>query len=393
MNSIKNIALIQLTLRNHLKFCYKRSMILMLLWAGTLSAGAQQGVRIAEDQGDPHPSAVLELASSDHGFLTPRLTSVERDAITNPANGLLIFNLTTECFNYFMGGSWFALCGICVPQPPPAMAGQDQLNLEGTEAILGANTPAVGQGMWSVVSGEGGSFGDEFSPVSSFIGTSGETYVLRWSITTSCGSESDELTVSFLPSFTCGTTTVQDASGNTYGTVQVGAQCWLKQNLRTTKYSDGSNISTSHMLQWGVGGAPSCNASNFNATSCGILYEGHVMQNAVSPCPDGWHIPRRNEYEALYSAVGNDSRRLFHPSAGCSSNCTGFDLYICGQNYVQWEGCGAGDQIYLWTRPNTGNTFTSSFITQYNSGSGGVTYNTVLSQYIDYNYSIRCVKD
>jgi len=363
----------------------------LVLAAQALSATAQQGVKIGS--GNPHPSAVLELESADQGFLTTRMTSEERDAIINPANGLLIFNLSTDCFNYFIGGSWYALCGSCVPETPQADAGPDQLSLAGTQATLAGNAPSPGVGLWTVVSGPGGSFDDATSPATVFTGESGASYVLRWAISTSCGSTQDDVTISFASSFTCGTTTVEDASGNSYNTVQVGAQCWLKQNLRTTKYSDGSNISASHMVQWGVGGAPSCNASNFNAFSCGILYEGHVMQNAVSPCPTGWHIPRRTEYEALYAAVSNDSRRLFHPSAGCSSNCSGFDLYICGQNYVQWEGCGAGDQIYLWTRPNSGNTFTNSFITQYNSGSGGVTYNTVLSQYIDYNYSIRCVQD
>ncbi len=42
--------------------------------------------------------------------------------------------------------------------------------------------------------------------------------------------------------FTCGTSTVSDADNNTYNTVQIGSQCWMKENLRTTKKPDGTNI-------------------------------------------------------------------------------------------------------------------------------------------------------
>ena len=43
-------------------------------------------------------------------------------------------------------------------------------------------------------------------------------------------------------SFTCGTSTVSDADNNIYNTVQIGSQCWMKENLRTTKKPDGTPI-------------------------------------------------------------------------------------------------------------------------------------------------------
>ena len=40
----------------------------------------------------------------------------------------------------------------------------------------------------------------------------------------------------------CRTSTVSDIEGNIYNTVQIGSQCWMKENLRTTKKPDGTNI-------------------------------------------------------------------------------------------------------------------------------------------------------
>jgi hypothetical protein len=51
----------------------------------------------------PDPSAVLDLVSSTQGFLTPRITQPQRDAIVLPAKGLLIYNLTIEQFEYNAG--------------------------------------------------------------------------------------------------------------------------------------------------------------------------------------------------------------------------------------------------------------------------------------------------
>jgi hypothetical protein len=50
---------------------------------------------------NPHSSSILDISSTTQGVLLPRLTNPERDAIVNPTEGLLIYNVTTKDFNYF----------------------------------------------------------------------------------------------------------------------------------------------------------------------------------------------------------------------------------------------------------------------------------------------------
>lgn len=51
-------------------------------------------------------SAVLEAVSSGRGFLPPRMTTVQRDAIVSPVEGLLIYNTVTDAINFYNGTQW-----------------------------------------------------------------------------------------------------------------------------------------------------------------------------------------------------------------------------------------------------------------------------------------------
>ena len=64
----------------------------------TLSVSAwSQGVGINETGSNPNPSAILDVESTDKGFLPPRMTAAQRDAITSPANGLVVYNTDADC--------------------------------------------------------------------------------------------------------------------------------------------------------------------------------------------------------------------------------------------------------------------------------------------------------
>ncbi len=68
---------------------------------------AQTGIGV----NSPDPSAILEINSTEKGFLPPRMTQAQRNAINggNPSEGLTIYNTDTECLEFFDGTRWACL--------------------------------------------------------------------------------------------------------------------------------------------------------------------------------------------------------------------------------------------------------------------------------------------
>lgn len=63
---------------------------------------------LAQTPQNSDPSAALEVDSTTKGFLPPRMTTVQRNAIANPAQGLTIFNTSTDKLNFYDGTQWVA---------------------------------------------------------------------------------------------------------------------------------------------------------------------------------------------------------------------------------------------------------------------------------------------
>ena len=57
----------------------------------------------------PHTVALMDLTSTTKGFLPPRMTGTQRDAITSPPSGLIVYNLTTNKLNVYTSSSWEAV--------------------------------------------------------------------------------------------------------------------------------------------------------------------------------------------------------------------------------------------------------------------------------------------
>lgn len=82
-----------------MKSMYLQLIIFLVIYLPGLPLMAQ--VSISTDNSDPAPSAMLDIQSTDKGVLIPRMASTARLAINAPADGLMVYDTTTESFWYY----------------------------------------------------------------------------------------------------------------------------------------------------------------------------------------------------------------------------------------------------------------------------------------------------
>lgn len=99
---------------------------------------------------------------------------------------------------------------------------------------------------------------------------------------------------------------VTDVEGNTYKTIQFGTQLWTAENLKTTKFNDGTAIPLVTDETWTTITTPGyCWPNNDidNVNTCGIHYNWYTV-NTGKLCPTGWHVPTRAEWALLLEFIG-----------------------------------------------------------------------------------------
>ena len=112
-----------------------------------------------------------------------------------------------------------------------------------------------------------------------------------------------------------------DGDGNIYTSITIGTQVWLKENLKTTKYNDGTLIpNVIDNSKWGaLTTGAYCDYDNTpaNSTTYGRLYNWFAVDNnsatkiasngGKNVCPTGWHVPTDVEWTTLTTSLGGES--------------------------------------------------------------------------------------
>jgi uncharacterized protein (TIGR02145 family) len=145
--------------------------------------------------------------------------------------------------------------------------------------------------------------------------------------------------------------TVMDGDGNVYNTVKIGNQIWTAENLKTTKYVNGSDmINLTDNAAWATTGSPAyCWYNNeiTNKDKYGALYNWEAVRSGKLE-PDGWHIPTYEEVEILLTHLGG-------------SEIAGGKLKETGTTHWTDPNTGATNETGFSGRPNGKRTETGAF--------------------------------
>jgi uncharacterized protein (TIGR02145 family) len=214
-----------------------------------------------------------------------------------------------------------------------------------------------------------------------------------------------------------GMPTVTDIDGNVYNTVQIGTQCWMKENLKTTTYNNGTSIpNVADASLWSdltSGAYVWCNNDISWKESYGALYNWYATVDPNGLCPSGWHVLTNNEWTVLTDYIegtgfphGNElksCRQVNSPLVGCNTNVHprwnsnsgnwgtddyGFSGLPGGYRFFNGSFNTIGSNGYWWSSTETSSYDAWYYVLSYTFG-----YVYVGAASKQLGCSVRCLKD
>ncbi len=303
---------------------------------------------------------------------------------------------------------------------PPAPTNSPATNITPTGATLNGSVnanylSAVVTFEYGITTNYGSSVTATQSPVTGSTNTNisifiiglaeGTTYHYRIKAVNSLGTTyGSDLAFTTVPS-----STVTDIDGNTYNTVTIGTQVWMKENLKTTKYRNGDLIGTttpatldtryddpSQCYQWAYAGDES------KVATYGRLYTWYAVAETRNICPKGWHVPSDGEWQILFTYLGGydpegagsklKEAGLTHwlsPNEG-ATNESGFTALPCGTRDVYGTFSGIGRYCYWWSSTQSssdGTVAIGHWLDNINASIDNAAYTK------QNGWSVRCLKD
>lgn len=362
---------------------------MLLLTSMIFSTAVFSQVAINTDGSTVNSSAMLDVKSTTKGFLPPRMTQAQVTAISEPAEGLMVY--CTDCaadgngtIMLYQNSAWRAMSFGSLPAAP----------VEAAETGITASEITWNWTVGSDVTGSRWNTANDYTSATDMSATVTKTetgldantaytrYV--WSYNAYGHSAATSLTATTsAANNACNnqTTVTYDGGGNTYNIVAIGDQCWMAENLHETPAS-GSYYSYPGVAAYGY---------YYEWAALGITTPGDQ-----GLCPDGWHLATDSDFASLltytWDTYAGDWLTVLRSntddwgSGNEGSNATGFNARPAGYHYDYGsEFNNVGSDANFWAPGEGANPLhTFRIIT--------VDYSTQYDD--DYNSRpIRCVKN
>ena len=211
-------------------------------------------------------------------------------------------------------------------------------------------------------------------------------------------------------------------NGHAYATVEIGSQCWFKENLRTAQYSNGSNIPAANdcgigQIGWEFYITPSrteygssggalmgtcipCNHFNPDFNACnpsqslneyGMLYNWYAVNDWRRLCPSGWYVPTDGDYKELRNFLSGPypgrQMKSSYP-AWDGTNTSGFSALAGGYRDHDGIFMDEGYLAFFWS--SSADDDTGAWFWELESGEDAI-YRPYYYQRS--GFSVRCIRD
>ncbi len=196
---------------------------------------------------------------------------------------------------------------------------------------------------------------------------------------------------------------VFDIDGNVYTVIKIGSQSWMKENLKTTRFNNGTAIPlVTSGISWSITSDPAfCWYANnsSNKDKYGAMYNWYAVNTSVL-CPEGWRVPTNNDWTILTDYLGGLGAASGKMREQGSLHWNG--LNEGATNVSQFTALPGGYRSYrdgaFFSIGDNGSWWSSSFRDEMEAWERAITnYNTsdvqVVSAHLRYGVSVRCIKN
>ena len=201
---------------------------------------------------------------------------------------------------------------------------------------------------------------------------------------------------------------ISDIDGNIYNTVTIGDQVWMSENLRTTRYNDGSAIPSFPVNQgWKdcrngeIGAYAEYNNDPNTVPVYGRLYNWYAVNDERGLCPPCWRVPTDDDWKKLVNFIGGGfpfnggklketgSTHWASPNTGATDE-VGFTALPAGLRHHEGYYQQTTYEASFWTasKDEIHNEYAWAYLLVYNKVEG-----TRGSEGQMYGFSVRCMRD